>query len=149
MGTFSSSLFLSYVLAGILLYGPIVLTSHEHLFTLNSFSLRKGRVHDSVPLIVVNTECWGYLFFYWVSLWAYGFYMQQFAMGPFIISSTLFDSFPPFWYKKSLEILWSRSSSSSLQRSPCSFWRGMVFRSHNLGARTAHCHEAVIASKPF
>lgn len=57
MGTFSSSLFLSYVLAGILLYGPIVLTSHEQLFTLNSFSLRKGRVHDSVPLIVVNTEC--------------------------------------------------------------------------------------------
>ena len=38
MGTFSSSLFLSYVLAGILLYGPIVLTNREHLFTLNSFS---------------------------------------------------------------------------------------------------------------
>lgn len=57
MGTFSSSLFLSYVLAGILLYGPIVLTNHEYLFTLNSFSWRKGRVNDPVPLIVVNTEC--------------------------------------------------------------------------------------------
>jgi len=57
MGTFSSSLFLSYVLAGILLYGPIVLTNREHLFTLNSFSLRKGRINDLVPLIEVNTEC--------------------------------------------------------------------------------------------
>ena len=38
---------------------------------------RKGRINDLVPLIEVNTECWGYLFFYWISHWAHRFYMQH------------------------------------------------------------------------
>ena len=68
-----------------------MLTNCEYLFTLNSFSLRKGRINDLVPLmadvqlgvgtqvllLVVNPGCWGYLFFYWLSLWAHGFYIQH------------------------------------------------------------------------